>query len=113
MKALLYKLTAALIAYGPWGIFVLSVVDSCGIPLPAVMDVLLIGLAAGSVKAPQHAFFAAFMALIGSTGGNVALFTAARRGASWMKYGPPGKASPSDFASGSHATDCSPSSSPP
>src|ERR1035438_7940177 len=79
MKALLYKISAILVAYGPWGIFLLSVVDSVGIPLPAAMDVLLIGLAAGSVKTPQHAFFAALMAVIGSTGGNFALFSAANQ----------------------------------
>jgi len=87
VKALLYKLSAGLIAYGPWGVFVLSVIDSCGVPLPAAMDVLLIGLAAGSVKAPQHAVFAALMAVIGSTGGNVALYSAARRGAGWLNGG--------------------------
>ena len=93
MRALLYKISAVLVAYGPWGIFLLSVVDSVGIPLPAAMDVLMIGLAAGSVKAPQHAVFAALMAVIGSTGGNIALFSAARRGASWLKSSepPPGK----------------------
>ncbi|HUP02567.1 MAG TPA: VTT domain-containing protein [Bryobacteraceae bacterium] len=84
MKALLSKLSATLVAYGPWGIFVLSVIDSCGIPLPAAMDVLLIGLAAGSVKHPERAIFAALMAIVGSTGGNIALFLAARRGAGWM-----------------------------
>jgi membrane protein YqaA with SNARE-associated domain len=84
MKALLYKLSAGLIAYGPWGIFVLSVIDSCGIPLPAAMDVLLIGLAATSVKNPQHAVFAAIMAVLGSTGGNIALYAAARRGAGFL-----------------------------
>jgi membrane protein YqaA with SNARE-associated domain len=93
MKALLYKITAILVAYGPWGIFLLSVVDSVGIPLPAAMDVLLIGLAVGSVKTPQHALFAALMAVIGSTGGNIALFSAARSGAGWLKRSepPPGK----------------------
>src|ERR1035438_586843 len=93
MKALLYKISAVLVAYGPWGIFLLSVVDSVGIPLPAAMDVLLIGLAAESVKAPHHALFAALMAVIGSTGGNMALFSAARSGAGWLKRSepPPGK----------------------
>jgi membrane protein YqaA with SNARE-associated domain len=93
MRALLYKISAILVAYGPWGIFLLAVVDSCGIPLPAAMDVLLIGLAVESVKAPQHALFAALMAVIGSTGGNLALFWAARSGAGWLKRSepPPGK----------------------
>jgi membrane protein YqaA with SNARE-associated domain len=89
MRALLYKISAILVAYGPWGIFLLAVVDSCGIPLPAAMDVLLIGLAVESVKAPQHALFAALMAVIGSTGGNMALFWAARSGAGWLKGGEP------------------------
>ena len=92
MKALLYKISAILVAYGPWGILLLGVVDSVGIPLPAAMDVLLIGLAVGSVKAPHHALFAALMAVIGSTAGNIALYSAARRGAGWLKSeAPPGK----------------------
>src|ERR1035437_9618873 len=93
MKALLYKITAVLVAYGAWGIFLLSVVDSVAVPLPGGIDGLLIWLAAGSVKAPHHAYFAALMAIIGSTGGNLALFYAARRGASWLKRSepPPGK----------------------
>jgi membrane protein YqaA with SNARE-associated domain len=93
MRALLYKISAVLVAYGVWGILLLSVIDSCGIPLPAAIDVLLIGLAVESVKAPQHAYFAALMAVIGSTGGNIALFSAARSGASWLKRGepPPGR----------------------
>jgi membrane protein YqaA with SNARE-associated domain len=92
MKALLYKISAILVAYGPWGILLLGVVDSVGIPLPAAMDVLLIGLAVESVKAPHHALFAALMAVIGSTAGNIALYSAARRGAGWLKSeAPPGK----------------------
>jgi len=93
LKALLYKIGAILFAYGPWGILLLSVIDSVGIPLPAAMDVLLIGLAAESVKAPHHAYFAALMAVAGSVGGNVALFMAARRGARWLQKSepPPGK----------------------
>lgn len=93
MKVLLYKIGAVLFAYGPWGILLLSVIDSVGIPLPAAMDVLLITLAAGSVKAPHHAYFAATMAVMGSVGGNVALFLAARRGARWLQRSepPPGK----------------------
>ena len=66
MKAFLLKMQAALVAYGPWGIFLLSVIDSVGVPLPAAMDVLLITIAAGSAKAPRHAYFAAFLAVLGS-----------------------------------------------
>jgi membrane protein YqaA with SNARE-associated domain len=69
------------------------VFDSVGVPLPAAMDVLLIGVAAGSVKAPQHAYFAALMAVLGSAGGNIALFLAARHGRRLFANGepPPGR----------------------
>jgi membrane protein YqaA with SNARE-associated domain len=85
MKALLYKISAILVAYGPWGVFLFCVVDSVGVPLPGAMDVLLIGLAVKSVAEPHHALFAALMAVIGSTAGNLALFSAARGGARWVK----------------------------
>ena len=84
MSAILHKIAAALVAYGPWGIFVLAVVDSLGIPLPAAMDFLLITIGAAGVKTPQHAYFAALMAFLGSVGGNVGLFMAARGGARWL-----------------------------
>jgi membrane protein DedA with SNARE-associated domain len=74
---LLEKLAHALIAYGPWGVFLLGVVDSLGIPLPAAMDGLLVLIA---VKAPERAYFAALMAVLGSAGGNILLFFAAREG---------------------------------
>src|ERR1035441_6155696 len=93
MKALLYKISAVLVAFGPWGIFLLSVVDSVGIPLPAAMDVLLIGLAAGSVKGPHLSFFAALMAIVETTAANLALFQARRPGARERRSSepPPGK----------------------
>ena len=81
MKALLYKIGALLFAYGPWGIFLLSVIDSVGVPLPAAMDFLLVTIA---VKEPQRAYFTALMAVLGSTGGNIALFLAARHGSKWF-----------------------------
>jgi membrane protein YqaA with SNARE-associated domain len=87
---LLHKLTTALVAFGPWGIFLLGVIDSVGIPLPAAMDALLILVA---VKSPEKAYFAALMAVLGSTGGNMALFLAARFGMQrFIKAeAPPGK----------------------
>ncbi|MBZ5728632.1 MAG: VTT domain-containing protein [Acidobacteriia bacterium] len=66
-----------MIAFGPWGIFFLGVIDSVGVPLPAAMDGLLILVA---VKSPNRAYFTALMAVLGSTAGNVALFLAARYG---------------------------------
>jgi membrane protein YqaA with SNARE-associated domain len=74
---MLAKIIAALVAYGPWGVFLIGVIDSLGVPLPAGMDALLILIA---VKAPQRAYFAASMAVVGSMVGNLLLFQAARYG---------------------------------
>lgn len=73
-------------AFGPWGIFLLGVIDSLGVPLPAAMDGLLLTVA---VFDPKRAYYAALMAVLGSTVGNVALFLAARHGAKWLLNGEP------------------------
>jgi len=93
IKAWLYKLTAILGAYGPWGVFLLCAADSFGVPLPVITDALLIGIAAGSVKNPRHAWFAASMAVLGSLIGKLALYVAARQGAEWLRQSqpPPGE----------------------
>jgi membrane protein YqaA with SNARE-associated domain len=74
---LLRKIATALIAFGPWGVFLLGFVDSLGVPLPAAIDALLISVA---IQTPQRAYFTAFMAVVGSAGGNIALFMLARSG---------------------------------
>ena len=74
---MLARITSALVAYGPWGIFFIGLVDSIGVPLPAAMDALIILIA---VKAPQQAYIAASMGVLGSIGGNLALFEMARFG---------------------------------
>src|SRR5438270_13685361 len=51
--------------------------DSMGVPLPAVLDTLLITLA---IETPEHAYLAAALATVGSLGGNMFLFRAARLG---------------------------------
>jgi len=79
LKALLKSIADALIAYGPLGVLVLCFLDSVGIPLPAALDALLIGVA---VKNPQAAKLAAGLAVLGSMAGNYALFRAARYGGS-------------------------------
>jgi membrane protein YqaA with SNARE-associated domain len=93
IKAWLYKLPVILGAYGPWGVFLLCVADSFGMPLPVITDALLIGIAAGNAKRPRHAWFAALMAVLGSLAGNIALYVAARHGAAWLRKSepPPGK----------------------
>ena len=87
---MLSKVVAALIAFGPWGVFLLGFIDSLGIPLPATMDALLVLVA---VKAPQRAYFTALMAVLGSAGGSITLFLAVRQGRQLFLKGepPPGK----------------------
>lgn len=58
--------------------FLLGFIDSAGVPVAVGMDALVIVLAA---KAPERAWFGALMAVLGSVGGNLLLFLAARRGA--------------------------------
>jgi membrane protein YqaA with SNARE-associated domain len=82
---LLHKITIALLEFGPFGIFLLGLVDSV-ISLPAALDFLLVAYA---VKEPQNAYFAALMAVLGSTGGNIMLFVGARHGRRrFIKDGP-------------------------
>lgn len=64
-------------AYGPWGVFLIGIIDSIGVPLPATIDALLILIAA---KAPGQAYYAASLAVLGSLAGNLALFQTARYG---------------------------------
>jgi membrane protein DedA with SNARE-associated domain len=88
---LLHNLTEFLVSFGPWGILLLSAIDSLGVPLPAAMDFLLIGVAAASARAPHQAVLAAALAVVGSTAGNALLFLAARRGGGLFGSGkPPG-----------------------
>jgi len=91
---MLHKLTTVLLTFGPWGIFLLGVIDSLGIPLPAAMDGLLIVVA---VKEPHRAYFTALMAVLGSAGGNIGLFLAARHGSRWLLGGEPAGAKAQKF----------------
>jgi membrane protein YqaA with SNARE-associated domain len=74
---LLRNIVNFLVAIGPWGLLLLAVFDSAGIPLPNGLDAYLIFLA---VKEPVNAYWFASIAVAGSTIGNVALFLIARRG---------------------------------
>jgi membrane protein YqaA with SNARE-associated domain len=79
---LLKTLADALIAFGPFGVLLIGFFDSLGVPLPAALDALLITIA---IKAPQQAYYAAVLAVIGSMAGNYILFHAARYGSRWVK----------------------------
>jgi len=46
MGLILHRAAAALAAYGPWGIFVLAALDSLELPIPAAVDLLVVGFAA-------------------------------------------------------------------
>ena len=86
---MLHQIVDILVAFGPAGVFLLAALDSAGVPLPAAMDALLILV---SVKSPDRAWITASMATVGSVGGNMALFWAARHGGRrWVKVPEPGK----------------------
>jgi membrane protein YqaA with SNARE-associated domain len=76
-KGLLAKITAALVAFGPIGVLLLGFIDSAGVPVAMGMDalILLVG-----IKAPERAWFTAFLAVVGSMGGTMLLYYLARRG---------------------------------
>lgn len=74
---MLSHLTQILVAWGPAGILLLSILDSSGIPVAAVFDALLIVIA---VERPSVAWWCAGLAVIGSTVGNVILFHIAKKG---------------------------------
>jgi membrane protein YqaA with SNARE-associated domain len=76
-RRFLTDIASTLAAWGPWGILLLGFIDSAGVPVSAAMDVLVIAVA---VKAPDEAFLAASMAVIGSLGGNLLLFYGTRKG---------------------------------
>jgi len=55
----------------------MAALDSAGIPLPAGVDALLIGI---GIASPQAAMLAALLATLGSAGGSLLLFYIARAG---------------------------------
>lgn len=64
-------------SWGPLGLFFLAIIDSAGIPIPAGVDLLLIGIA---MHQPSQAYVAAVCAVLGSLIGNCILFGIARKG---------------------------------
>ena len=74
---MLHKITQALSAYGPFGLLAISFIDSLGIPVAALMDVLLMAIA---VDNAARGWWSAGLAVVGSTAGTMMLFLAAWRG---------------------------------
>jgi membrane protein YqaA with SNARE-associated domain len=77
IEQLLRHLTDALMAWGPAGILLLSILDSAGLPVAGVFDALLILIA---VERPSAAWYSAGLAVAGSTVGSVILYWTAHRG---------------------------------
>jgi membrane protein DedA with SNARE-associated domain len=74
---LLNSFVNALIAIGPVAVFVIAILDSIGVPLVGVVDVLIL---VAAVKTPQLAYLSAALATVGSVVGNLFLFRAAYYG---------------------------------
>lgn len=66
-----------LVALGPAGILLLSILDSSGVPVAGVFDISLIAI---SAKRPDLAWFCASLAVAGSSVGSILLFWSARKG---------------------------------
>lgn len=66
-----------LVSLGPWGVLVLAVLDSAGIPLPAGVEALILVVAA---LEPSRAYLSAALATAGSIVGCLFLYYMARKG---------------------------------
>ena len=73
---MLDEITSWLLALGPLGVFLISVLDSVAIPMPQGVDALII---AQAIAAPQTAYWVAFFAVLGSILGSSTLYFMARR----------------------------------
>jgi len=69
----------ALLTWGPYGLFLLAVLDSIGVPIVGGVDGLLIAIA---TNRPEQAYWAAISAIAGSLAGSLILFAIARKGGS-------------------------------
>ncbi|MDR3702782.1 MAG: VTT domain-containing protein [Candidatus Sulfopaludibacter sp.] len=84
---MLHTLVDALVKFGPVGVFLVGLMESFGVPIPAALDALVFTLA---WKFPQNAYFLAGSAVIGSLCGNILLFQTSRQGGRrFMKAPPP------------------------
>ena len=77
MKSFLQKLTLQLVALGAPGVFLITLIDSAGVPLPAAADGLIVLL---SSQTPTKAPLYALLAVIGSMIGTMILYRLARVG---------------------------------
>jgi membrane protein DedA with SNARE-associated domain len=82
---LLAHLTKLLIDWGPFGVLLLSILDSSGVPVAGAFDALLILIA---IERPEIAWWCAGIAVLGSSVGNVILFSVSRRGGRQLQAKP-------------------------
>ncbi|MDZ7638957.1 MAG: VTT domain-containing protein [Bryobacterales bacterium] len=66
-----------IVEWGPLGVFLLSLIDSAGVPLPSFVDAYLITVV---MRAPASAVATMLAAIAGSLIGNVILYRLARKG---------------------------------
>lgn len=76
-SALFKRLMDTLVSWGPAGIFLVSILDSAGVPSPGGMDALLLLV---TIVNPAKAWLCAGLAIAGSLIGCLILFYLARRG---------------------------------
>ncbi len=75
--AFFHHVVDTLLAWGPYGLLVLSILDSVGLPVVGGVDGLLIAVA---TTRPSQAYLAASCAIVGSVVGSLILFSIARKG---------------------------------
>lgn len=66
-----------MVEWGPLGVFLLSLIDSAGIPLPSFVDAYLIAVV---MQNPPSALPTMLAAIVGSLIGNIILYRLARKG---------------------------------
>jgi membrane protein YqaA with SNARE-associated domain len=66
-----------LLGWGPYGLLLLSLLDSVGLPVVGGVDSLLLAVA---VQRPSQAYWSALCAIAGSLAGSMILFSIARKG---------------------------------
>jgi len=77
MKAFFEKFKALLLSMGPFGMFVVCLVDGAGLPNPSGPDIILVLFATAD---PGNAFLGAAFGVVGSLLGNYILYSIARKG---------------------------------
>jgi membrane protein DedA with SNARE-associated domain len=86
---LLHSLSDALVKFGPIGVFLVGLLESFGVPIPAALDVLVTYVA---WQSPRTAYLTAAIAVIGSLCGNILLFQASLHGGRRFLKAPPPEA---------------------